>query len=79
MSATELKDFEKQLELLSFTEQLSIMEFLAKLLQRTQNTKEQPPVSGSKKRQFGSAKGKFVYPTDFDEDNERIAKLFGAV
>ena len=29
-----------------------------------------------KKRCFGSAKGKFVYPEDFDEDNEEIDHLF---
>ncbi len=79
MSAIELKNFENQLELLSFTEQLSIMEFLAKLMQRTQKAQTQSSSVSSKKRQFGSAKGKFIYPQDFDEDNEEIAKLFGAI
>ncbi len=36
MSAKELRNFENQLELLSYTEQLAILEFLAKLLQRQQ-------------------------------------------
>ena len=79
MSAQEMKNFEAQLALLSFAEQLSLMESLAKLMQRTQNTQKQPPLVQAKKRQFGSAKGKFVYPLDFDEDNEEIAKMFGAV
>ena len=79
MSAMELKKFESQLELLSFAEQLSIMEYLAKLLQRNHNAQEHIAGTTSKKRQFGSAKGKFIYPKDFDEDNEEIAKLFGAV
>lgn len=79
MSAKELKNFENQLELLSFTEQLAIMEFLAKLMQRTQTNQKQTVETLPKKRQFGSAKGKFIYPTDFDEDNEEIAQLFGAV
>ena len=80
MSAMELKNFENQLELLSFAEQLSIMEYLAKLLQRNHHAQEHISSDTSKKkRQFGSAKGKFIYPKDFDEDNEEIAKLFGAV
>ena len=79
MSVTELKKFENQLELLSFTEQLSIMEFLAKLMQRNQSVQIRTVNTPSKKRQFGSAKGKFIYPVDFDEDNEEIANLFGAV
>ncbi len=79
MSAMELKNFENQLELLSFAEQLSIMEYLAKLLQRNQNNQEASGKASSKKRQYGSAKGKFIYPHDFDEDNEEIAQLFGAV
>ena len=79
MSAMELKNFEIQLELLSFAEQLSIMEYLAKLLQRKHHAQEQIPDPSPKKRQFGSVKGKFIYPKDFDEDNEEIANLFGAV
>jgi len=79
MSAMELKNFENQLELLSFAEQLSIMEYLAKLLQRNHHAQEHISDTSKKKRQFGSAKGKFIYPKDFDEDNEEIAKLFGAV
>ena len=77
MSANELKNFESQLELLSFAEQLSVMEYLARLLQRNQNSQnEKPHVT---KRCFGSAKGKFTYPEDFDEDNEEIAQLFGTI
>ena len=79
MSASELKNFEKQLELLSLADQLSVMEFLAKLMLRTQKKQERQSQSVPKKRQFGSAKGKFIYPMDFDEDNEEIAQLFGAV
>ena len=30
-------------------------------------------------RQFGRERGKFKYPYDFDEDNEKIAELFGVV
>lgn len=37
MSVMELKAFEKQLDLLSYSEQLSIIEYLAKLLQKKQN------------------------------------------
>lgn len=79
MSAMELKNFENQLELLSLTEQLSIMEFLARLMQHNLNKQKQTTEILPKKRQFGSAKGKFLYPSDFDEDNEEIAHLFGAV
>ena len=35
--------------------------------------------SSAKKRRFGSARGKFICPQDFDEDNEEIAGMFGAV
>lgn len=79
MSAMELKNFENQLELLSFAEQLSVMEYLAKLLQRSHKVQESKVQVLPKKRQFGSAKGKFIYPQNFDEDNEEIASLFGAV
>ena len=65
MSAAELKNFENQLELLSFSEQLSIMKFVAKLMQRNQKMQQQTGSAFNKKRQFGSAKGKFVYPIDF--------------
>ena len=79
MSSIELKDFKKQLEHLSFSEQLSIMEFLAKIMKDSQEKSEKSKIVLQKKRQFGSAKGKFVYPVDFDEDNEEIAKLFGVL
>ena len=79
MSAKELKNFESQLDLLSFTDQLAIMEYLARLLQRNQNVQTTTSEPQVKKRCFGSAKGKFIYPEDFDEDNEEIAQLFGAI
>ena len=79
MSAMELRNFESQLELLSFAEQLSIMECLARIMQRSQNARQAASQASCKKRQFGSAKGKFIYPQNFDEDNEEIAYLFGAV
>ncbi len=37
------------------------------------------PVSAPQKRHRGSAKGQFVYPDNFDEDNEEIAKMFGVI
>ena len=40
MSAMELRNFERQLELLSYTEQLAILEYLAKLLQKKHGTAE---------------------------------------
>lgn len=40
MSAMELRNFERQLELLSYTEQLAILEYLAKLLQKKHSTAE---------------------------------------
>ena len=67
MSAIELQNFENQLELLSFTEQLSVMEYLAKLIKRNQKEQTYPFQAVAKKRQFGIAKGKFTYPQDFDE------------
>lgn len=79
MSSTELNNFVNQLELLSFTEQLSVMEYLANLLQHNPKVQETKAQVLPKKRQFGSAKGKFNYPQNFDEDNEEIARLFGAI
>ena len=79
MSAMELKNFENQIDLLSFSEQLSLMEYLARLLQRNHKMQETISSTNPKKRQFGSAKGKFLYPENFDEDNEEIAQLFGAI
>lgn len=76
MSAMELKNFENQLELLSFAEQISIIEYLARLIKRNQKEQNYSSEATTKKRQFGIAKGKFTYPQDFDEDNEEIAKLF---
>ena len=79
MSAMELKNFENQIDLLSFAEQLSLMEYLASLLHRNHKLQETTSSTIHKKRQFGSAKGKFLYPENFDEDNEEIAQLFGAI
>ena len=53
------------------------MEYLARIMQQKQEAQTVPV--RPKNRQFGSAKGKFAYPMDFDEDNEEIARLFGAV
>ncbi len=55
------------------------MEYLAKLLQHSPKDQETKAQVLPKKRQFGSAKGKFKYPLNFDEDNEEIARLFGAI
>ena len=79
MSAMELKNFENQIDLLSFAEQLSLMEYLVKLLQRNNIIHKTNSSTTTKKRQFGSAKGKFLYPENFDEDNEEIGQLFGAI
>ena len=79
MSAMELRNFEKQLEILSFSEQLALMEYLARLIQKSHLAKESIQSDSSIKRQFGREKGKFLYPQDFDEDNEEIARMFGAV
>jgi hypothetical protein len=79
MSTAELRNLESQLELLSFAEKISVIGFLARLVQNTQEMQIQTTKVRSIKRRFGSAKGKFSYPMDFDEDNEEIAKLFGVV
>ena len=55
------------------------MESLAKLLQHNPKVQETKAHVLPKKRQFGSTKGKFNYPQNFDEDNEKIARLFGAI
>ena len=55
------------------------MNYLAKLLQHSPRVQETKAHVLPKKRQFGSAKGKFHYPQNFDEDNEEIACLFGAI
>lgn len=55
----------------------SYIEYLAQ--EQRNNARETLPNAVAKKRQFGSARGSFVCPQDFDEDNEEIARMFGAV
>ena len=50
MSAKELRNFENQLELLSYPEQLAILEFLAKLLQKQQKVKTSETVKSEVER-----------------------------
>lgn len=50
MSAKELKNFEDQLEHLSFTEQLAILEFLAKLLQKQQKVNSKSNINSDVKK-----------------------------
>lgn len=42
MSSAELRNFENQLELLSYTEQLAIIEYLVKLLQKQKDNDSAP-------------------------------------
>lgn len=58
---------------------VTYIDYLAQAQKSHAKIRQEPPPARTKKRQFGSAKGKFVCPQDFDEDNEEIARLFGAV
>ena len=74
MSETAFAELTQTATALDYDHRVTLLTLLAQSLHK----EDLPPVH-AKKRQFGSAKGKFVYPTDFDEDNEEIDRLFGAV
>ena len=74
MSETAFAELTQTATALDYDHRVTLLTLLAQSLRK----EDLPPVH-AKKRQFGSAKGKFIYPTDFDEDNEEIARLFGAV
>ena len=58
------------------------IQLLAMIANNLKNTKVIEPIhlqTKKTKRHFGIAKGEFSYPKNFDEDNDEISKLFGAV
>ena len=58
------------------------IQLLSMIADNLKNTKVVEPVHSRTKRPkrcFGIAKGEFAYPRNFDEDNDGIAKLFGAI
>ena len=71
---TAVAQVENQIKQFSLSEQLYLLEQLAKAIKmRT----EKSAVS-SHKRYFGCAKGELHYPEDIDFCNDEIAEMFGA-
>ncbi len=71
--AETLLDIEKQISMISLSEQIRLMVFLANAI-NNQNISAMP---AKKKRYFGCAKGELNYPNDIDFCNDEIAEMFG--
>ncbi|WP_315602418.1 DUF2281 domain-containing protein [Treponema socranskii] len=79
MSYEQYAQIETQILEMPYEQKIQLLSMIADNLK---NTKVIEPVHSQTrkiKRCFGIAKGEFSYPRNFDEDNEEIAKLFGAV
>ena len=74
MSTATFEELSQAVIDLDYDEKVSLLALLAQSL-RSIDSKPVP----EHKRKFGAAKGKFVYPENFDEDNEEIAKMFGVI
>ena len=79
MSYEQYTQIETQVLGMPYEQKIQLLEMIANNLK---NTKVIEPVhlqTKKTKRHFGIAKGEFSYPKNFDEDNDEISKLFGAV
>ena len=79
MSYEQYAQIETQVLEMPYEQKIQLLFMIADNLK---NTKIVEPVHSqikTVKRCFGIAKGEFSYPRNFDEDNDEIAKLFGAV
>ena len=79
MSVKELKNFKSQLAMLSFTEQLSIMEYLLKLMKRRQeeaskNTSDSVARNGLDEAIAEVERGEVEVFNSFDEFKAAMAK-----
>ena len=70
--AEALMNLEEQISLISLSEQITLMAYLANVI-KLNSAKLQ-----EQKNRVGVAKGKFVVPDDIDFCNDEIAQMFGA-
>ena len=69
-----LMNLEEQISLISLSEQITLMAYLANVIKlNSAKLQEQ-----KKSNRVGVAKGKFVVPDDIDFCNDEIAQMFGA-
>ena len=72
--AEALMNLEEQISLISLSEQITLMAYLANVIKlNSAKLQEQ-----KKSNRVGVAKGKFVVPDDIDFCNDEIAQMFGA-
>ena len=72
--AEALMNLEEQISLISLSEQITLMAYLANVIKlNSAKLQEQ-----KKSNRVGVAKGKFVVPADIDFCNDEIAQMFGA-
>lgn len=72
--AEPLRKIEEQISLISLSEQISLMAYLANAIKQNSAKFEEKNNSN----RLGVAKGKFTIPDDIDFCNDEIAEMFGA-
>ena len=72
--AEALMNLEEQISLISLSEQITLMAYLANAI-KVNSAKLQ---ERKKSNRLGVAKGKFVVPDDIDFCNDEVAQMFGA-
>ena len=68
-----LMNIEKQISMISLTEQIALMAYLANVIKQNSANIDKSKTS----KRLGVAKGKFEVPDDIDFCNDEIADLFG--
>lgn len=77
MSAVEMKTFENQLEGLSFSEQLYVMEYLLKLMRVRQQNEVTYKKNALAKDVLGEIQGLFAKDKGWDSEDEMLKDLAG--
>jgi len=77
MSAVEMKAFENQLEDLSFSEQLYVMEYLLKLIRLRQQKESANEKSASPKAVLGKIQDMFAEDKGWASEEEMLEDLAG--
>lgn len=72
--AEALMNLEEQISLISLSEQINLMAYLANVIKQNTAKLQEP----KKSNRLGVAKGKFDVPDDIDFCNDEIAQMFGA-
>lgn len=77
MSCEQYAQIETQILAMPYEQKIQLLSMIANNLKNTKVIETDIIQTKKPKRCFGIAKGEFSYPSNFDEDNEEIAKLFG--